>query len=345
MGTVKQKYEVDLISNILNYEKKFNVISTFSGGGGSCLGYMMAGGDVLVASEFVEEAYRTYSENFPSTHVLTDDIRNTKPEYLLELAGVNKYDLDIFDGSPPCSAFSTAGSREKGWGKAKNYSNKKQVVDDLFFEYLRLLKGIMPKTFVVENVSGLTMGNAKGYLKEIVNMAKDIGYNVKCRLMNSVNYGVPQRRIRLIIIGTRNDLNIKPIFPESCENKYTLYDAIHTIKNHTNIDISGWKSINNEIKKLKTQGMKSSKFFQLARPYYNRPAPTLVANASGSQWIHPIEDRPLSIEERMRVQSLPDDYKLTGTPIQKAERIGRMVPPLMMKHIANTLYEKVLKNV
>ena len=116
----KPQYRVPSMQEIKDLPwNGYTVASTFSGCGGSCRGYRMAGYRVAYALEFIPEAQRTYKANHPDSYLDTVDIRDLKPEQLLERAGVAKGELDILDGSPPCSAFSTAGSREKGWGKVK----------------------------------------------------------------------------------------------------------------------------------------------------------------------------------------------------------------------------------
>ena len=161
----------------------------------------MAGYRVLYASEFIPEAQKTYRLNHPGVYLDTRDIRQVTPESILEIVGKRPGEIDLFDGSPPCCAFSLCGKREKGWGKPHAYSDKAQRVDDLFFEYTRLLKGIRPKVFVAENVKGLTIGTAKGYFKLILCALKECGYRVKAAVLNAQHLGVPQSRERLIFIG------------------------------------------------------------------------------------------------------------------------------------------------
>ena len=146
----------------------YNAISTFSGCGGSSLGYKMAGFRVLWANEFVPAAQEVYRLNHPGTILNTQDIRQISAADVLATIGMQPGDLDLLDGSPPCASFSTAGKREAGWGQVKKYSDTKQRTDDLFFEYARLVNGIQPKVFVAENVSGLVKGAAKGYFLEIL---------------------------------------------------------------------------------------------------------------------------------------------------------------------------------
>mgnify|MGYP001574675576 CR=1 FL=1 len=140
------------------------VVSTFSGCGGSCLGFEMAGFRIVFASEFVEAARATYALNHPGVPIDERDVRIVTPEDVLAKIEMGAGELDVLEGSPPCASFSTAGKREKGWGKEKAYSDTTQRADDLFFEYARLLKGMQPRMFVAENVSGLVKGKAKGLL-------------------------------------------------------------------------------------------------------------------------------------------------------------------------------------
>ena len=168
-------YKRYTLQDTLDSEKRalFNVLSTFAGGGGSSTGYRLAGGKILAINEFVEEAQNTYRENYPNTTIVPGDIKKLTGTYLMEQAGVKVSELDILDGSPPCSAFSMAGSVSHGegrthadaFGKKKQYSDIKGVenVEDLFFEFLRVAKDIKPKVIIGENVEGLTMGEAKEY--------------------------------------------------------------------------------------------------------------------------------------------------------------------------------------
>lgn len=204
----------------------FNAISTFSGCGGSSLGYKLAGFKVLWASEFIPAAQDTYRANHPDTILDTRDIRQVQAQEILDAIGMKAGELDLMDGSPPCASFSTAGKREAGWGKVKAYSDTKQRTDDLFFEYTRLLKGIQPKVFVAENVSGLVKGTAKGYFLEILKAFKDCGYTVQAKLLDAQWLGVPQMRQRIIFVGVRNDLGLAPAFPKPLSYQYSVRDAI-----------------------------------------------------------------------------------------------------------------------
>ncbi len=202
------------------------VVSFFSGCGGSCLGFKMAGYRVLWASEFIPAAADTYRANHPNTILDTRDIRKVQPKDILKATGLKVGELDCMEGSPPCASFSTAGKREKHWGKAKKYSDTVQRVDDLFFEYIRLLDGLKPKVFVAENVSGLVKGVAKGYFLEILAKLKACGYRVGCKVLDAQWLGVPQARQRTIFIGVREDLGKQPVFPKPLPYRYSLREAL-----------------------------------------------------------------------------------------------------------------------
>lgn len=204
----------------------YNVVSTFSGAGGSCLGYRMANYKVLWANEFIPAAQDTYKANHPDSILDTRDIREVKGEDILQAIGLGVGEIDILDGSPPCASFSTAGKREAGWGKVKAYSDTKQRTDDLFFEYARLLKELQPKVFVAENVSGLIKGTAKGYFKLILQELKNCGYTVTAKVLDAQWLGVPQMRQRLIFVGVRNDLGLKPAHPKPLGYQYSVRDAL-----------------------------------------------------------------------------------------------------------------------
>jgi len=224
----KPPYRVPLMSEVRALPwNGFKVASFFAGGGGSSTGYRMAGFKVVYANEFVEAARETYAANMaPGTILDGRDVREVTAEDLLEKLGMEPGELDVLDGSPPCASFSTAGKREKGWGKEKSYSDTKQVSDDLFFEFARIVRGVQPKVFVAENVSGLVKGTAKGYFIEILQALKACGYKVEARLLDAQWLGVPQARQRLIFVGVREDLNLLPVHPDPLPYRYSIRDAL-----------------------------------------------------------------------------------------------------------------------
>ena len=362
--------------------EKFNVVSTFAGGGGSSTGYRLAGGKILAVNEFVEEAQNTYRENYPNTPILPGDIKELTGKDFLDVTGLQVGELDILDGSPPCSAFSvagklshsTGGKHSDGWGQTKSYSDGKMVenIEDLFFEFLRVAEEIKPKVIIAENVKGLTVGEAKQYFNKINNTFEDIGYDVCAKVLDSRYFGVPQTRTRVIFIGLRNDIaektgydfmTIGNIFPKKSKNVIPLKDALvgleydeeevkYLIEKFSNSTV--WKQTGSKMENDPPKVLTGADYhpkghhFNLKRVSQYQPAPTLTAMGSGDTTagaFHWSEPRKLTLGELKRIMSLPDDFKLTGKWSQKAERIGRMVPPLMMKAIAESVYEKVLKGI
>lgn len=276
----------------------FNVVSTFSGAGGSCLGYRMAGYRVLWANEFIPAAQEVYKLNHPNS---------------------------ILDNS-----------------------------DDLFYEYARILRELQPKVFIAENVSGLIMGTAKGYFKKILQNLKDSGYNTSAKLLDSKWMGVPQSRKRLIFIGVRNDLALNPIFPKPLPYSYTLSDAIpeKVIDGLYYLIPPGKMPILYEASK-NIRGKAKGSWDKTHQKLYGKASymnhrtvswdltpPTIVQ--SSMSLYHPDYPRSMTIPELKRIQSLPDDFQLTGSLPKQWERIGRMVPPIMMKHIAQTVRDEIL---
>ena len=376
-------YKRYTLQDTLDSEKRalFNVLSTFAGGGGSSTGYRLAGGKILAVNEFVPEAQNTYRENYPNTTIVPGDIKELTGTYLMEQAGVKVSELDILDGSPPCSAFSMAGSISHGggnthadaFGKKKQYSDIKGVenVEDLFFEFLRVAKDIKPKVIIGENVEGLTMGEAKEYFHKIQNTFEEIGYLIVANVLDASYFGVPQSRKRCFFIGVREDVAEKvginfmtmyQLYPDKNDVRTTLGEAINDVVNEDKeeldylIDkISPEKAVGKTLMKMPKDpdkvltGMdyhEKGHHFNLKRSSLRKPCPTITAmgNLAGvAGTCHPIEDRKFTIKELKRIMSLPEDFKLTGKHKQQSERIGRMVPPLMMKALAESVYNKVLK--
>lgn len=227
-ATEKPPYRVPSMAEIAGTHKHgLTVVSTFSGCGGSCLGFEMDGYRILYAAEFIPAAQRVYADNHPGVILDKRDIRLIQPADIFSAIGTDQ--VDVLEGSPPCASFSTAGKRQAHWGEVKKYSDSKQRTDDLFFEYARLLKAMQPKTFVAENVSGLVKGAAKGYFLEILKHLKACGYQVACRMLDAQWLGVPQKRQRVIFIGVRDDLaqrhGVGPAFPEPLQYRYSVRDA------------------------------------------------------------------------------------------------------------------------
>jgi DNA (cytosine-5)-methyltransferase 1 len=265
-------------------------------------------------------------------HTILDgrDIRQVTASEILTAIKMKPGDLDLFDGSPPCSSFSTAGKRQAGWGQVKKYSDKAQRTDDLFFEYIRLLRDLKPKTFVAENVSGLIKGSAKGYFIEIMRELKASGYRVKCKILDAQWLGVPQARQRTIFVGVREDLGLDPVHPDPLPYRYTVADANpHITAFDIGAGFGGVAKVKSDRWPYPTVGSSPSSGNGLA---------TCVYVESGAK-------RKFTIEELRKICGFPDDYILAGTYAKQWERCGRSVPPVMMSHVAAVVRDQILSKL
>jgi DNA (cytosine-5)-methyltransferase 1 len=223
----KPPYAVPPMAAILaTPENGLTHVSTFSGGGGTCLGFRLAGFRTLLASDINPHAVETYRANLPSP-ILQANIRQLTGAQLLAAVGLEVGELDVLEGSPPCTAFSTAGTLAKDWNKRKVHAGAEQAnVEDLFFDWLRLVDEIRPRCFVAENVKGLVRGVAKGYFKTILHRMKALGYRTEARVLDAQWLGVPQRRPRVIFVGLREDLHLAPAFPTPWSYQYSVRDVL-----------------------------------------------------------------------------------------------------------------------
>lgn len=331
------------------------VISTFAGCGGSSLGYSIAGFNELLAVEWDNNAVETFKLNFPGIPVYHGDIAKLSVEEVLKITGLKPSELDVLDGSPPCQGFSTAGKR---------------CLDDdrnqLFREYVRLLRGLQPKVFVMENVSGMVKGKMKLVFAEIMRELKASGYNVSARLMNAMYFNVPQSRQRMIFIGVRSDLNIKPSHPTAATHPISVSTAVQNVENITYapknervnncaIFISPGKNASNsltisQIRKfwpsLESKIKRRSFENRMRRTLPNKPHPVIgkqFIQCNAEAYLHFNENRYFTIEELKRIASFPDEFSFVGTYELQHARIGNCVPPLFMAAIAEHIKNNILE--
>jgi DNA (cytosine-5)-methyltransferase 1 len=299
------------------------VISTFAGCGGSSLGYHMAGFRELLAVEWEQNAADTFRLNFPHVPLYHGDIAKLSVDECLRLANVAPGDLDVFDGSPPCQGFSTAGKREIG--DARN---------QLFREYCRLLEGLRPRAFVMENVSGMVKGDFKIVFAEILRTLKGCGYRVKARLLNAMFYGVPQSRERMIFVGVREDIAREPSHPAGWSVPVTVGGATGDLPNDGPVATGDRAAALLRMAPGETNGgfkfMRHS--FGLCRTSSAQVSPAITKQSERHG--HPAGDRYLSIAAAKRIGSFPDPFAMRGTYNDQWERIGNSVPPLLMRSIA-----------
>lgn len=326
------------------------VASLFAGCGGSSIGWRWAGYRVAWASEFLDHAADVYEANLPGTVVDRRDVREVEAGEILEAVRIDRGELDVLDGSPPCQSFSMAGKRQRGWGRIEDHADgTSQRSDDLFFEFVRLLHGLQPRAFVAENVAGLTVGVAKGYFKRILAALREAGYVVEARVVDAALLDVPQRRRRLVFVGVRENLARRGFVPRHPSPRYpspTLADAIPRTPLEE-VEPEAWISDRLAEKwRGLVPGEQHDRNFNLIRATWREPCPTICAawgsNSGIAGVLHPDEPRRFSIRELARVFGFPDDFEIEGTYSERWARLGNSVPPPMMRRIAETLAKEIL---
>lgn len=316
------------------------IISTFAGAGGSSLGYSMAGFEELLAVERDDNAVQTFKLNFPDVPIYHGDIAKLSAEECLSLAGLRPGELDIFDGSPPCQGFSMTGKR---------------MLDDprnqLFKEYVRLLRGLQPKVFVMENVSGMVKGKMKLIFAEILRELKASGYKVSARLMNTMYFNVPQSRERVIFIGVREDLGIEPSHPKGQVKPIVLRQAWELCPDGLSDGLFTGRRLQ-IAEQMKEWGegddIVPDQSFNLKRLAWDKPSRTILKSVGkptshfGGGLVHPEIPRHVTIAELKRLGSFPDNFEMIGKYQEQWMRIGNSVPPLFMRAIALHIREHIL---
>lgn len=302
------------------------VFSTFACGGGSTMGYKLAGFDVIAANDIDPQMQKVYVANHNPKQFYLCPVK----DLLTKVLPKELYELDVLDGSPPCSAFSMAGEREKNWGKKKKFreGQSAQVLNDLFFDFIDLVEKLKPKVVVAENVKGMLQGKAMGYCIMVQQKLHKAGYNVQLFLLNAATMGVPQVRERVFFIATRQDLNLPKI------------KLIFNFKQIPFMEISDNDDVVEKVtKKTKEyyenapQGKPVGKFDSIVKVNPVKPLQTITATNSS---FHSTIARPLNKKELILGGSFPLDYNFLDC--KPNYLIGMSVPPVMMAQIANQIY-------
>jgi DNA (cytosine-5)-methyltransferase 1 len=313
------------------------VFGTFICGGGSTMGYKLAGFEHLGGVEIDPPIADVYKTNHKPKYLFVEDIRDfaNRLDFPEDL-----YNLDILDGSPPCSSFSMAGNREKDWGKTKVFreGQAEQRLDDLFFDYIRLAKKLQPKVVIAENVKGLIQGNAKAYVHKIKKEFEAAGYKVQLFLLNAASMGVPQKRERVFFICQRNNLNFKPLNLFFNENAICFKEIeVNESRKNATGEILKYLILTKEGKSLASVHPKGN-FFTSIRINKNDVINTI---ASGSNLFHYEKNQYLNNTELKLAGSYPMDYNFKK--IDPQYLIGMSVPPVMTAQIATEIYNQWFK--
>lgn len=322
------------------------VFSCFSCGGGSSMGYKLAGYDVIGCCEIDQRVMEVYRKNLHPKHPFLMDVRAFLK--MLEDTGVPEClkDLDVLDGSPPCSVFSTAGEREKGWNKEKVFREGQalQKLDDLFFWFIKIAKVLQPKVVIAENVSGLIKGNAKGYVNEIFKAFDDAGYKVQLFLFNSAFMGVPQKRERTVFIARRKDLGFEKIQMKFTEPPVYFGEVRGEHGRPVDPESQTYKLLQMRKPGDKCLGDINMRWKGKNTGFtVNIVADTDVSCTltSGGGMFRDYDAEGFADADFTGIQTFPQDYDYGD---QSAQYIcGMSVPPVMMAQIATEVYEQWLK--
>ena len=333
---LKFNYRWNLAIDYPKQKHNLKVFTTFACGGGSSMGYKLAGFNVIGASDIDQQIAKVYKANHNPKHYFLESISKFNQQKNLH---PDLFSLDILDGSPPCSAFSISGTREKTWGKKKKFreGQAEQILDNLFFEFIETIDKLKPKVFIAENVKGMLVGNAKGYLVEIIKQIKAIGYKPQIFLLNSASMGVPQKRERVFIIGNRVD------YPKL---RLEFKETKISFKNIDSGLLDNYKNLGLKTRKLWTL-CKPGEYLSSVDPnggFYthskvskNNVVSTII---SGSAKYHYKQPRILDKNELCLAGSFPLDYNFLN--INPQYLIGMSVPPVMMAQVSNQVYKQWL---
>lgn len=312
-----------------------SVIELFAGAGGLALGLEKAGLKAKALIEIDKDAVATLRYNRPDWNVIHADVSTVSFEGM---------SADVVTGGFPCQAFSYAG---KGLGFEDTRGT-------LFYEFARCIKEVQPKLFLAENVRGLISHQKGKTLKTVLSVLESLGYNVQYRLLNAVNYDVPQKRERIIIIGTRPGIRFQ--YPAPSPKILTLRDALKDVPPSEGMKYSPkranvlalvppggcWRDLPEDIQKsfmMKSYYLTGGRTGMARRISWDEPSLTLTTSPSQKQTerCHPDETRPFTVREYARIQTFPDDWEFIGGVGSKYKQIGNAVPVNFAAHLGRAI--------
>ena len=348
-------YEWNLKDAVFTKDKG-KVFSCFACGGGSTMGYKLAGFDVIGCNEIDPKMMEVYIENHKPKYTFLEGIQTFKERNDLPS---DLYELDILDGSPPCSSFSMAGNRDDDWGKEKKFreGQAEQVLDTLFFDFIDLAKKLQPKVVVAENVKGLLMGSAIEYVRKIYNDLDNAGYYCQHFLLDASTMGVPQKRERVFFIALRKDL-AQPFLEWQdmfTQNPKIVLDFKEPEINFGKILDGNGRELSENMKLVWEKRMigdsgmddaymrefKKVKYFSQSYLYKDKVSKTITSHEDSLV----LFDYPkyTSKDEVCKIGSYPLDYNFLKNKPHYI--IGMSVPPLMTGKIAEQIYKQWLSKI
>jgi DNA (cytosine-5)-methyltransferase 1 len=300
------------------------IVSLFAGAGGIDLGLIRAGHSIIWANDFDPDSCETYRQNL-GDHIYCSDIKNVLTETIPN--------SDLIVGGFPCQGFSVA-------NKFRSVEDKR---NELYEEMLRIINDMKPKWFIAENVSGILSLGGGEVFRMIIEDFESAGYRVIHRLENMADFGVPQKRKRVLILGTRNDLPVE----------MNLRHPNPTHSKNPNEGLKPWVSMGaalQEFAKFNVSHDVGSQYKFVERNFTghrrsdpDQPSPTILARGNGKGGVnatpHPLEERRLSVMEYAFIQSFPPTYVFRGSMTSQYRQIGNAIPPAYGELIGNQLAE------
>jgi len=327
---------------------KKKCIELFAGAGGLALGLEKAGFEEIGLIEIDKNACDTLRLNRPNWNVIEEDIVEFSKKDLLKEFNLEKGELDLLSGGYPCQSFSYAGKR----------LGMDDIRGTMFYYYAEFLKQLQPKMFLAENVKGLTTHDGGKTMQTMLNVFKELGYEVEWKVLDAWNYGVAEKRQRVVIIGIRNDLKdkIKFEYPKPHDYKPVLKDVLKNVPNSEGakypekkkkvfdlVPPGGyWKDLPDDVAR---DYMKSCYFMGGGRTgiarrlSWNEPSLTLTCSPMMKQTdrCHPDESRPFTTREYARIQSFPDDWSFAGKMNDVYKQIGNAVPVELARNVGEAI--------
>ena len=357
LRSIVKEFNIDG-NDILNVERKqkenkFTNVELFAGAGGLALGLEQAGFDNLLSNDFDKDSCNTLKINRPNWNIMCEPIEDLSNRNLLDMLNLKEGELDLLSGGYPCQSFSYAGKR----------LGLNDIRGTMFYYYAKVLEQLKPKMFLAENVKGLVNHDGGKTLATMINVFEEIGYRVQYKVLNAWNYGVAEKRERIVIIGIRNDLNINFEYPKPHEYKPVLRDVLKNVpisegakypqskKEVFDLVPPGgcWRDLPDDVARAYMKGsykLGGGKTGIARRISWDEPSLTILCSPCMKQTdrCHPDESRPFTVRESARIQSFPDDWQFCGSMLNQYKQIGNAVPVNFAKEIGLAII-KALKEV
>ena len=345
--------DANKLLNVCQNKETFTNVELFAGAGGLALGLEEAGFENLLSNDFDKDSCDTLKLNRPNWNVVCDSVENLAEKDLLKMLNIKEGELDLLSGGYPCQSFSYAGKR----------LGLNDVRGTMFYYYAKILKQLKPKIFLAENVKGLVSHDGGKTLQTMINVFEEIGYHVQYKVLNAWDYGVAEKRERVVIIGIRNDIQVDYEYPTPHDYKPVLRDVLKNVPKSEGatypqskkevfdlVPPGGcWRDLPEDIARSYMKGsynLGGGKTGMARRISWDEPSLTILCSPCMKQTdrCHPDETRPFTVRESARIQSFPDTWQFCGNLHSKYKQIGNAVPVNLAKEIGLSII-KVLKEI